>query len=196
MNENDEIDQDHDLKENAYMEEHGLDSWEQRPSEPPKAYNAFCVHRDMGLARSLAKTAEALNHPPGYKQTLWEWSTKYFWQSRCRAYDQHMERVAQLERENVIREMINRHARDAVKIQQMVMESLEKTPLESAPPRDLIRVWQQAVRAERASRGLPAESTKDNYVDYTNAATKHYRGDEKDRAKDEKLAMLNSMWSP
>jgi len=192
MNENDDID--HDLKENAYMEENGLDSWEQRPSEPAKAYYAFCAYRDMGLARSLAKTAQALNHPPGYKQTLWEWSTKHFWQSRCCDYDRHMERVAQLEKENAIREMTNRHARDAVRIQQMVMESLETMSLESAPPRDLIRVWQQAVRAERASRGLPAESTKDNYVDYTNAATKRYRDDEKDRAEDEKLAKLDETW--
>ena len=96
-----------------------------------------------------------------------------------------MERVAQLEKENAIREMINRHARDAVKIQQMVMESLETTSLEATPPKDLIRVWQQAVRAERASRGLPTEPTKDDYVDYTNAATKHYRNDERDRTKDE-----------
>ncbi len=115
------------------MDENDIDSWEQSPTEPAKAYSAFCAYRDMGLARSLAKTAQALNHPPGYKQTLWEWSTKYAWQSRCRDYDQHMERVAQLEKENAIREMINRHARDAVKIQQMVMESLETTSLEATP---------------------------------------------------------------
>lgn len=182
------------MDENDDMDENDIDSWEQSPTEPAKAYSAFCAYRDMGLARSLAKTAQALNHPPGYKQTLWEWSTKYAWQSRCRDYDQHMERVAQLEKENATREMINRHARDAVKIQQMVMESLETTSLEATPPKDLIRVWQQAVRAERASRGLPAEPTKDDYVDYTNAATKHYRNDERDRARDERLAKLAEMW--
>ena len=105
-----------------------------------------------------------------------------------------MGRVAQLEKENAIREMINRHARDAVKIKQMVMESLETTSLEATPPKDLIRVWQQAVRSERASRGLPAEPTKDDYVDYANAATKRYRDDEKDRAEDEKLAKLDETW--
>ena len=188
------MDENDDMDENDNMDENDIDSWEQSPTEPAKAYSAFCAYRDMGLARSLAKTAQALNHPPGYKQTLWEWSTKYAWQSRCRDYDQHMERVAQLEKENAIREMINRHARDAVKIQQMVMESLETTSLEATPPKDLIRVWQQAVRAERASRGLPAEPTKDDYVDYTNAATKHYRNDERDRARDERLAKLAEMW--
>jgi hypothetical protein len=105
-----------------------------------------------------------------------------------------MERIVQLEKENAIREMINRHARDAMKIQEMVIESLETTSLEATPLRDRIRVWQLAVRAERASRGLPAEPTKDNYVDYTNAATKHYRDEEKDRGREERYAKADEMW--
>jgi len=60
------------MDENDDMDENDIDSLEQSPTEPAKAYSAFCAYRDMGLARSLAKTAQALNHPPGYKQTLWE----------------------------------------------------------------------------------------------------------------------------
>lgn len=147
------INDDDDVEE-QYSES---ESWERYPNESAKAYEAFCVYRDIGPTRSLAKTAEAMNHPPGYKQTLWKWSTKYEWQSRCYDYDDHMERVARLEKENMVREMTNRHACDAIKIQQIAMEALERISLEAAPPRDLIRVWEKAVRAERASRGLPPE---------------------------------------
>jgi hypothetical protein len=151
------------------------DSWEQYFNESAKAYKALCVYRDMGSTRSLAKTAKAMNHPPGYKQTLWNWSTKYEWQSRCLDYDRHMEKMAQFEKENIVREMTNRHACDAIKIQQIAMEALERISLEATPLRDLIRMWEGAMRAERASRGLPAEPTKANYVDYSDAMADHYK---------------------
>ena len=132
-----------------------FDSWERFDGESAKAYKAFCVYRDMGSTRSLAKTARAMNHPPGYKQTLGKWSTKNNWQSRCYDYDEHIEKLARLANEEIINEMINRHAGDAYKIQQIVMEALERISLEGAPPRDLIHVWEKAVRAERVSRELP-----------------------------------------
>jgi hypothetical protein len=171
------------------------DSWEQSPDETAKAYVAFCVYRDLGPTRSLAKAAQAMNHPPGYKHTLGEWSTKYKWQSRCFDYDRCMQKVAQLEKEEAIRQMTHRHARDSVKIQQMAMEALETTPLEAAPPRDLIRLWERGVRAERTSRGLPAEPTKANYVDYSDAVTDHYWDHERDRKKKEENAKLDDLTS-
>jgi hypothetical protein len=177
------------------MIEDDSDSWEQFPAESAKAFSAFCVYRDMGPNRSLAKTAHTMNRPPGYKQTLWEWSTKYEWRSRCLDYDRHIEKVAQSEKENAIREMADRHARDAVKIQQMVMEALETTSLEAAPPRDLIRLWERAVRAERTSRGLPAEPTKANYVDYSDAVTDHYWDHERDRKDKKEKARLDDLLS-
>ena len=116
------------------INEDDIDSWEQCPSESAKAHDAFCVYRDMGPTRSLAKAAQAMNHPPGYKQTLGEWSTKYEWQSRCFDYDRHMEKVAQFDKEEAIRQMTDRHARDSVKIQQMVMEALENDVARSSAP--------------------------------------------------------------
>jgi hypothetical protein len=177
------------------------DSWEQLPDESALAYEAFCIYRDMGPTRSLAKAAQAMERPPGYKQQLGEWSAKYEWQSRCRDYDRYMQKVAQLAKEEAIRQMTNRQARDAVRIQEMVMEALENASLEAAPPRDLIRVWERAVRAERTSRGLPAEPTRQaNYVDYSDAVIDHYLDHESDRKKKEQTAkiddMIASTWEP
>jgi len=101
--------------------------------------------------------------------------------------------VAQLEKDEAIREMTNRHACDAVKIQQMAVKALETMSLEAAPPRDLIRVWKLAVRAERTSRGLPAEPTKGNYVDYSAAVQDHYSNHERDRKNKEQDAVFEEM---
>ncbi len=181
------------------MNKDEADSWEQLPAESAKAYRAFCVYRDLGPSRSFAKTALAMNRPPGYKQTLWKWGTKYEWNWRCRDYDLHMEKIAQSEKENVIRnairEMTDRHTRDAVKIQHMVMEALETTSLEAAPLHDLIRLWERAVRAERTSRGLLPEPTKANYVDYSDAVTDHYWDHERDRKDKEEKARLVGLLS-
>ena len=43
-----------------------FDSWEQFDDESAKAYKAFCVYRDMGSTRSLAKTAQAMKRPQRY----------------------------------------------------------------------------------------------------------------------------------
>ena len=174
-------------------------SWEQRPEESPTAFKAFSVYRDLGPSRSLPKTALAMGRPPGYKQTLWEWGNKYEWNSRCLDYDRHMEKVAQVEKESAVRdavrEMTDRHTQDAIKIQQMAMKALETMSLEAAPLRDLIRLWERGVRAERTSRGLPPEPTKANYVDYSDAVTDHYWDHERDRKDKEGKAELVDLLS-
>jgi hypothetical protein len=101
--------------------------------------------------------------------------------------------VALLEKEEAIRQMTDRHASDSVRIQEMVMQALETASLEAAPPRDLIRVWERAVRAERTSRGLPAEPTKANYVDYSDAVTDHYLDHESDLKKKEERAKVDDL---
>ena len=171
--------------------ENSVESWDQCPDESAKEYDAFCVYRDMGRIRSLAKTAKAMDHPPGYKKTLWEWSKKYAWQSRCLDYDRHMDKVAQLEKEGAIREMTARHARDAVRIQEMAVEALETASLEAAPTRDVFRSWERAVLVERTSRGLPAEPIKANYVDYSDEVTDHYLDHESALKEKEQRAMLD-----
>jgi len=173
--------------------ENSIESWDQCPNESAKEYEAFCVYRGMGRTRSLAKTAEAMNHPAGYKQTLWKWSKKYAWQSRCLDYDRHMDKVAQLEKEVAIREMTTRHARDAIRIQEIAVKALETASIEAAPPRDLFRLWERAVLVERTSRGLPAAPMKANYVDYSDEVTDHYLDHESALKKKEQRAMFDDV---
>jgi len=72
---------------------------------------------------------------------------------------------------------------------------LETTSLEAAPLRDLIRLWERGVRAERTSRKFPPEPTKANYVDYSDAVTDHYWDHERDREVKEEKAELVALLS-
>lgn len=64
-----------------------LNPFDRRSDETIRAWNAFCLYRDMGQERTLEKTQAALNRPPGYVRQLATWSSRYDWVSRVRAWD-------------------------------------------------------------------------------------------------------------
>ena len=73
--------------------------WEKRESETARAYRAFCVYRDMGVDRSLAKVRAKLGKKSGYERQLQEWSSDHEWVSRAAAYDEHLEVLLRDEQE-------------------------------------------------------------------------------------------------
>ena len=73
--------------------------WEKRESETARAYRAFCVYRDMGVDRSLAKVREKLDKKTGYERQLGEWSSDHEWVKRVAAYDAHLEALLRNEQE-------------------------------------------------------------------------------------------------
>lgn len=60
--------------------------WERQPQETAKAYEAFVTYRDLGAARSAAKTAEKLGKSI---RLIAEWSSQWRWVIRVRAWDDH-----------------------------------------------------------------------------------------------------------
>lgn len=89
------------------------------PDESDDSYAVFCIYRDMGPKRSVAKAYHA------FKQGLstisgddprWEdedvkavvghvgkWSSAYEWVSRAKAYDRYLDKIRRIEREEIIR---------------------------------------------------------------------------------------------
>jgi hypothetical protein len=78
--------------------------WEKRPDESDKAYSAFLEFigmpiRDVGdpdNSRTLLNLSKKLGYatPQGKAATtLEQWSTKYSWQERARAYDTHQSQL-------------------------------------------------------------------------------------------------------
>lgn len=64
--------------------------WERLPSDTDKSYEAFCIYRDMGTARSLAKACKKFygNSKANLGQ-IEKWSRDHNWQVRVSACDTH-----------------------------------------------------------------------------------------------------------
>src|SRR5688500_11830073 len=78
-------------------------AWERGPKEPAKAYAAFRTYRDMHPSvRSSMATAEAIGHTS--ERTCEEWSARYAWVERAKAYDSWVETIRRDERERGYRD--------------------------------------------------------------------------------------------
>ena len=94
--------------------------WERQEGESDKAFEAFCVYRDSTPSdRSLTKTSQKMSKS---RPTLCDWSRKYGWVSRVRAWDDKCDaelREAELKKR---REMGERHAKQSASFQRILME--------------------------------------------------------------------------
>ncbi len=148
--------------------------------ESSKAFHAFTVYRDMGAVRSLAKTVRELGKPSGYKSLLEKWSREWHWVDRVAAYDQHLDRQAQLETEEARKQMIVRQIEQAMSRQNFGISlrgvaagkinewtrllkegKLKLSTTELAKILDVaIRLEESGEKLERLCRGEPTENTE------------------------------------
>ena len=74
--------------------------WTKRDDETQRAYEVFCVYRDMGPGRSLPKTHdEEYGKDAGNVRIVEKWSSAYDWPDRAHAYDLHLEELRRAEYE-------------------------------------------------------------------------------------------------
>lgn len=128
--------------------------WERREKESTKAYEAFCIYRDMGRERSLSKVAAKLEKS---ETLMGRWSGEHKWVDRAAKWDDEQDRIereiAQKEQAREIREMRKRHA-DLAKV--MLIKSakaLARIPDDDIKPGDISRMVDVASKLERISRG-------------------------------------------
>lgn len=148
--------------------------WERLPEESSKAYEAFCIYRDLGVDRSIEKTAKSRLKPGSYSW-LRNWSSKYNWVERARAYDDYLEREKRKEREKAILEMMDRHIKETMALQQKALERLKTLNPDELTPRDVLNYLLEAMKVERLSRGEPTESQAPLEV-----VIKHIRNENRD----------------
>lgn len=123
--------------------------WEQQPGESAKAFEAFAIYRDMGAERSLRKLTQQLHKN---LTTIRDWSVKWNWQERVRAYDRDLYRQAHAQAVREVRSMTNRHIRIAMQLQAKALQALEQLDVTTLSPKMQLAFLAKATEIERMNR--------------------------------------------
>ena len=126
------------------------DPWERQEGESTKAYEAFCIYRDLGINRSIAKVVKTLGKS---KALLEGWSSKYDWVERAAQWDSEQDRVARQQQLEDIKKMRKRHAELASTMLSKAAEALQHLQPEEIKATDVSRMVDVASKLERVSRG-------------------------------------------
>ncbi len=137
--------------------------WERLPKESDPAWEAFVRYRDMpeetGLHRSITRLEQNLNKS---RACLGNWSSKYNWVERCKAYDQYMDDIKISERVKAKKKQIqeeekmdSRHVGMATQIQKLMFDVIKEADTQPLTPKEiaeLTKALSTAVNIERTSR--------------------------------------------
>lgn len=126
------------------------DPWERQEGESTKAYEAFCIYRDLGIQRSIAKVVSTLGKS---KALLEGWSSKHGWVERAAQWDSEQDRVARQQQLDEIKKMRKRHASIAGQMLIKAAEALQNLDPEEIKAQDVSRMVDVASKLERISRG-------------------------------------------
>ena len=144
--------------------------WEQLPGESSKAYAAFCLYRDQGLNRSIEATSRlyhghaaplegqtAIGRRRGASGQIRRWAQRWNWSARARAWDQELQRVNWSKQVEASAEMAERHAKEALLLQNKAVERLRLLQPQELGPREILSYLVEAAKLERLARGEPTE---------------------------------------
>jgi hypothetical protein len=143
--------------------------WDRLPRETSRSYELFCVYRNLGPERSLAKARESAEGIPSVAR-LKVLSRKWNWVERCQQYDDYLEYQDRLRQEKERRQMHERHARVALLGMNVAVKGLEslltkvQNGEQAVAPADLTRLVDVSVKVERLARGEPTEIQKSEHA--------------------------------
>lgn len=121
------------------------------PGESAKAFQAFAIYRDLGPDRSLERTAQALSKS---SRVLAEWSGKYDWTARARAFDEASAAKASIIALESAADVRARQAKHAKAIQLRAMQTIANANPALVSVRDAIQAWKVGADAERKALGI------------------------------------------
>ena len=139
--------------------------WERQLYESRKAFEAFCIYRDMGPARSLVKVGRELGKST---QLVERWSAKWNWVERTAEWGDDQDRELRRTQTDDIKKMNERHANLAAALQGKVIEKLQSVmpdpvtktihpDVERMTMVSLSRLVEVGVKVERQARGEAGE---------------------------------------
>jgi len=153
-----------------------LEPWEKQKGESKKAFEAFAMYRDMGSARSYAKTAQALGKS---KKLMDDWGREWYWQQRVAAWDSELDRQVREQTVQALKDMNERHIKQATAFQSkalMRLNQLNEKTINDLSPGDAIRFFEIATKVERLARGEATEKVKGE-VDHSGTVKHEHDGE-------------------
>jgi hypothetical protein len=171
------------------------EAWDRLPGESSKAYTAFGIYRDLGPRRSVDEASRAYHRktpqpgnetaPPRKREASGQirlWAERWNWSGRAAAWDQELERAKRSKQVEAVQEMAERHAREALMLQNKAVERLRQLRPEELKPRETLDFLIEAAKLERLARGEPTERV----------AEEHHFGDVKELTDDELARIVAS----
>lgn len=133
--------------------------WERQPQEPAKAFEAFCLYRDM---KPKERSVEKVGQKQGKRWTgyMRDWSAKWKWVSRAAEYDSHMDKQARELDRKEREEMSKLHIKAARAMLTKALQGLQAIPPEEMSANDISRMIEVSSKLERLSRGESTESVE------------------------------------
>lgn len=117
------------------MRDENLKPWDRQEGEGAKAYEAFCIYKDLGKGRSLPKVSQKLAKS---LTIIKKWSFTHNWKTRADAWDRSITEEARQKAIKAQAEILN----DSLKIGQMVYKRLanafQNKDLEKTSTRSLV----------------------------------------------------------
>jgi hypothetical protein len=102
-----------------------VEEWERQQGEPPRAWKAFVIYRDMGDDRGVVKVRDVAGGI--YKHsTLLGWAEKFRWVERARAWDNYVDRRRQAAFLKEQEEMARRHITTGRKLQDVGLSYVDE----------------------------------------------------------------------
>jgi hypothetical protein len=85
------------------------------------------------------------------------WAERWNWSVRACAWDQELERVKRNQQFAALEEMAERHAKEALLLQNKAVERLRQLRPQELGPRETLSYLIEAAKLERLARGEPTE---------------------------------------
>lgn len=123
--------------------------WDRRAGEPPRAYAAFRIFRDLPPAqRKLAAVADQVN---GSERRARAWAAEWSWRERAEAWDDECHRTEDAERLDAIRAMHAVHRRAGRTAVTKAIEAMSLLEAEEMPPAMIARFLELGAKLERST---------------------------------------------
>ncbi len=127
--------------------------------ETSRSQRAFDLYFNLGPDRTIKRLQAALRAVGSSptERTLFEWSRRFHWQHRIAELDREARIAADAARVQALREMAERHTKEALLLQQRGAEWIARMDDDHVTADGAIRTVVEGVRMERLARGEATE---------------------------------------